>query len=141
MAKYRGYRAKFLRNTTGSTYVNVGNILELGEVGSTRSLINVTAHGDEWADYLAGIQDGTELTVRFAYDPADAQQTAIKGDYDTGVTKKFHVENPDMTGTNAGIELEAIVTGFVYSAPIDGAMTAIATLKIVNPGVSTYTPA
>jgi hypothetical protein len=141
MTKYRGYRGVFKRNSTGSTYVTVGQLLELGDIGSNRSLIDVTAHGDEWNDYLAGIQDGTELAVRFAYDPADGQQIAIKGDYDTGAIKKFHLENPDITPTtNAGVELNAIVTGFVYRSPIDGAYEAEATLKIVNPGVVAYTP-
>lgn len=141
MTKYRGYRAVFKRNTTGTTYVTVGQILELGDVGSTRNLLDVTAHGDEWADYLGGIQDGSEVAVRLAVDHADAQHTALKSDYDTGVTKKFHVEHPDMTGTDAGVELNAIVTSYVRRWPIDGAAEAEVTLKIVNPGVALYTPA
>jgi hypothetical protein len=139
MTKYRGYRTKLLRNTTGTTYVQVGQVLELGDVGSTRSLIDVTAHGDEWTDNLAGIQDGAEMTVRLAFDHVDAQHTALKADYDAGTIKKFHIEHPDMTGANNGVELSAVVTSFVRRQPVDGAVEAEVTLKIVNPGVVLYT--
>jgi hypothetical protein len=139
MTKYRGYRMKLLRNTTGTTYVQVGQLLELGDVGSNRSLIDVTGHGDEWTDNLAGIQDGSEVTVRLAFDHVDAQHTALKADYDTGAIKKFHLEHPDMTGTNNGVEFTAISTAFIRRSALDGAVEAEVTLKIVNPGVVLYT--
>lgn len=132
MAKYRGYRAKLERNTTGSTYVNVGQILELGEVGSTRALMDVSAHGDEWMDFLGGRQEGTELMVRVAVDPLDAQLTALKSDYDSGLTKKFHVTHPDYARI---VELTAVSVGYLERYPQDGAVEAEITLKIVNPGV------
>lgn len=135
MPKYRGYRAIIARNTTGSTYVTVGQILEYGEIGSTREQIDVTAHGDEWMDFLAGRQEGTEFTMRIAYDPADTQHIALKTDYDTGTVKKYHLTHPDITGVNTGLEISMVPTGWVARSPMDGAYEAEATFKIVNPGV------
>lgn len=134
--KYRGYRAKLQRNTSGSTYVDIGNILEIGEIGSERELIDVSAHGDEWMDWLVGRQEGTEFGIRYAYDPNDAQHTALKTDYDAGASKKFRLIHPDITGSSAGVELTAVIRGWNVSPPQDGAYTAMATLKIVNPGVT-----
>jgi hypothetical protein len=136
MTKYRGYRAIFQRNTTGSTYVTIANVLEIGEVGSTRALVDVTAHGDEWMDFLGARQEGTEFEIRTAYDPNDAQHTALKTDYDAGTSKKYHMIHPDITGSTAGVELTAIITGWRVNPPQDGAYTATAQLKIVNPGVA-----
>ena len=135
MAKYRGYRAVFSRNTTGSTYVTIGQVLELGEIGSTRELIDVTAHGDEWMDFLVGRQEGSEVTIRYAYDPADTGHTALKTDYDAGTSKKYHLTHPDITGATAGIELTGVITQWIVSAPMDGPYQAEATIKITTPGV------
>jgi hypothetical protein len=135
MTKYRGYRATFARNTTGSTYVVIGQILDIGEVGSERETIDVTAHGDEWMDFLVGRQEGAEFDLQYAYDPNDVQHTALKTDYDAGTSKKYHLMHPDITGSSAGIELTALIRGWRVGAPMDGAYTATATLKIVTPGV------
>ena len=137
MAKYPGYKVVMSRNTTGSTYVTVGQVLEIGDVGSSRAQIDVTAYGDSWADYLAGIQEGTELSVRVALDPADSQHIAMKADYDDNVgPKKFHFEHPDHT---QGIEITATATSYITRFPTDGAYEAEFGLKIVQPGV-TYGP-
>lgn len=136
MTKYRGYRSTLSRNTTGSTYVTIGQILETGDAGSTRDLIDVTAHGDEWMDFLGGRQEGSEFTLRVAYDPNDAQHTALKTDYDAGTSKKYHIVQPDITGSTAAVEFTAIITAWLVRDPNDGAHEAEMTLKIVNPGVA-----
>lgn len=138
MTKYRGYRAILRRNTTGSTYATVGQVLEIGDVGSTRALIDVSAHGDEWMDFLGGRQDGTEFSVRVAFDPADAQHVAMKTDYDNGTTKLYHLEHPDIVGR--GLEFTATLNGYLERAPQGGGYEAAVNFKIVNPGVTTYVP-
>ena len=137
MPKYPGYKMVLSRNTTGSTYVTVGQVLDIGDVGSTRALIDVTAYGDDWSDFLSGIQEGSEMSIRVALDPADSQHTALKDDYDNNVgPKKFHLEHPDHT---QGLELTATQTSYVRRFPMDGAYEAVIGLKIVDPGVTTYT--
>lgn len=136
MAKVAGRLGAISRNTTGSTYVNVGQVLELGDYGSARDLIDASAHGDDWKDYVLGQKDGEEVTLRVAFDPADAQQVALLTDYDASTVKKFHITHPSFA--TRGIEISAIVTRYIERTPIDGVYEAEATLKIVNPGMTTY---
>lgn len=132
MTKYRGYRMTLNRNTTGSTYAVVGQVLEIGDVGSTRDLIDVSAHGDEWMDFLGGRQEGTEVTIRYAYDPADSQQAQIKSDYDNSVTKLYQLIHPDFAQK---VQFTTVSIGYLVRPPQDGAYEAEITLKIVSPGV------
>ena len=138
MTKVAGYKAVLKRNTTGTTYVNIGQLLEIGDIGSTRARLDATAHGDEWMDFVSSVQEGNEVTIRYAFDPADAQQVALKSDYDNNVTKKFRMEHPGYP--TRGIEFTAISSGYLERVPIDGIYEAEVTLKIVNPGVTTYVP-
>lgn len=141
MTKYRGFRAVLKRNTTGSTYVTVGQVLEIGDVGSERAEVDVTAYGDAWADFLGGVQTGTEFTIRVAFDPNDTQHAAIKADYDAGTTKTFQLQQPDITpNTTAALQFPALLKGFLNRSPMDGAWEAEITMRIVNPGVSFVTP-
>ena len=84
MTKYQGWKAVLSYNTTGTTYVDIGQVMEIGDIGSTRDLIDVSAYGDEWNDFLGGRQDGSEFTVRIALDPADTTLEDIKDNYDAG---------------------------------------------------------
>jgi hypothetical protein len=132
MTKYRGYRTVLSRNTTGSTYVAVGQVLEIGDIGSSRAQVDVSAHGDEWMDFLGGRQEGLEVTIRYAFDPADSQQTQIKSDYDNAVTRKYRLTHPDHA---AIAEFTTISLGYLERPPQDGAYEAEITLKIVTPGL------
>lgn len=140
MAKVAGFNGFLKRNTTGTTYVTVGQIMSLTEVGSERALIDVSAHGDSWADFVVGRQEGTEVELVVAYDPADAQHVAIKADYDaaTPVARNYQLQHPSF-GTHA-LQFPALPTKYSEEATDDGAYEMHATLKIVNPGVSVVVP-
>lgn len=135
--KYAGYKVQLKRNTTGTTYALVGQVLDIDEIGSDRAQIEVTGHGDSWADFLAGVQEGKEYTVRVALDPADSQHTAMQQDYDNNTgTRKYHLEHPDHT---QGVEITTVAIGVGRAFPMDGAYEASYSFKIVNPGLTTYT--
>ena len=137
MTKYQGYKAVLSYNTTGSTYVDIGQVMEIGDIGSTRGLIDVSAYGDEWSDFLGGRQEGTEFTVRLAFDPADTSHDFLKTNYDDGgLVKTYHMEHPDMA--TRGLEFTAIQTGYLERSPQDGAWEVEITYKVVEPGVSEY---
>lgn len=138
MTKYGARDAVLKRNTTGTTYVTIGQVLEMGDIGAERGLNDASVYGESFMDYVLGQQDGTEFAMRVAFDPADAQQTALGTDYDTSVPKKFHLEVPPAT---TGIEFTALVTSKIYRAPREGVYEAEFNMKIVNPGVTTYTVA
>jgi len=140
VAKYKGYRGFLKRNTTGSTYATVGQLKSLGPVGSSRALIDVSAHGDEWADFITGRQEGNEVAMVIIYDPADAQHVALKTDYDasTPTARNYQLQHSDYP-THA-LQFPAFTTQYEEEATDDGAYEAHVTFKIVNPGVSVVTP-
>jgi hypothetical protein len=140
MAKYKGYRGFLKRNTTGTTYATVGQIKSIGAVGSTRALIDVSAHGDEWADYITGRQDGNEVELVVMFDPADAQHTAMKTDYDASspTARNYQLQHSDFA-THA-LQFPALTTKYEEEATDDGGYEAHIGFKIVSPGVSVVTP-
>jgi hypothetical protein len=136
MTKFSARDAVLKRNTTGSTYVTIGQALEMGDIGSTRGLNDASVYGEEWMDFFGGQREGTEFTIRVAFDPADTQQAALATDYAGTTSKKFHLEVHPAT---TGVEFTALVVGEVFRAPREGGYEAEYTMKIVNPGVTTYT--
>jgi len=140
ITKVAGYTGFLKRNTTGSTYVTVGQIMSLSAVGSSRNLIDVSAHGDSWSDFLPGRQEGTEVTLVIALDLADTQHQALKTDYDATVpvAKNYELQHPGFA-THA-LRFPAYTTQYEEEATDDGAYTATVSLKIISPGVSVVTP-
>jgi hypothetical protein len=118
----------------------VGQIMSLSAVGSQRNLIDVSAHGDSWSDFIPGRQEGTEVTLSVAYDPNDAQHVAIKTDYDATVpaARNYQLQHPAFA--SRAIQFPAYVTQYEEEATDDGAYEMHCTLKIVSPGLSVVTP-
>lgn len=138
MAKFAARGIDFKRNTTGPTYVSVGQVLSIDPPGSSRALIDASAYGDTWMDYVVGLQEGSEITVTFAFDPSNAQHTAIKGDYDAGVSKNFQLTNTLMTAPTRTATFPVMITSYTEGGSLDGVHTGTVTMKIISPGV-TYT--
>src|SRR4030095_11299604 len=65
------------------TYNTVTQIGTVTAVGSARGLIDVSAHGDLWSDFLPGRQEGNELTLTVIGDPTITTHTNMKADYDS----------------------------------------------------------
>lgn len=136
MTKYSAQSAVLKRNTTGSTYVLIGQVLEMGDIGSERGLNDASVYGETWKDFVLGQQEGEEFTIRCAYDSVDASQTAMATDYDTAAVKKYHLE---VAPSPSGIEFTAIITSKKYRAPREGVYEVEFGMKIVSPGVTTFT--
>lgn len=140
MTKVAGYNGFLKRNTTGTTYATVGQIMSLGAVGSERALIDVSAHGDQWSDFVIGRQEGNEVAMTVAFDPNDAQHVAMKTDYDasTPTARNYQLQHPAFA--TRALQFPAYTTKYEEEATDDGAYEAHITFKIVNPGVSVVTP-
>jgi len=130
MTKYAGRELVLL---VGSPAVEVGQLTSLGNAGSSRNLIDASAYGDDWMDYVVGQQDGSEVDVEIAYDPADTEHTAIIAAYDAGTSTNFEMQ---LAAADFHIGFPALVTKCERGAPRDGLLTLAATLKILNPGVT-----
>jgi hypothetical protein len=143
MAKVQGFLGFLKQNAaTGvatGTYNTVTQIMTLSPVGSDRALIDVSAHGDMWADYLPGRQDGNEVELTLTWDPTITTHTNMKSDYDatTTPTRYYELQHPSWT---SAYRFASIPSHWDVEATDDGGMEAHITLKIVTPGVSTVTP-
>jgi hypothetical protein len=133
MAKYAG---RGLVLSIGAVPTVVGQVTALGNAGSSRDLIDASAYGDDWKDYVVGQQDGTEVTVELAYDPANTGQSALKTAYDAGTVTDFEMEHADAA---FHVGFPALVTQFERGGERDGLLVGSATLKILNPGVEDIT--
>lgn len=139
MTKYAGFLGFLKRNTTGSTYVTVPQLLSLGPVGSERAEIDVSAHGDMWSDTIVGRLSGNGVECTLLWDPADAQHQGIKADYDatTQVARNYQLQHPSWA---TAYQFPAVILNWEVEPTDDGGMEAHFTLKIVTPGVTTVAP-
>jgi hypothetical protein len=130
MTKYAGRGLVLV--LAGSSPETVGQVTSLGNAGSSRDLIDASAYGNDWKDYVVGQQDGSEIEVEIAYDPADAGHAALIAAYDAGTPEDFEMEHAD-SGFHVGFP--ALVTKCERGAERDGLLRLATTLKILNPGV------
>jgi hypothetical protein len=143
MTKQAGFLGFIKQNAaTGvatGTYNTVTQINSISAVGSNRALIDVSAHGDMWADFLPGRQEGLEVTLNVLWDPTITTHTNMKADYDsTAVAIRYYeLQHPNWA---SAYRYPAITSQWEVEATDDAGMEAHITLKIVSPGVSSVTP-
>jgi len=123
-------------NVTAGTVAKfnaVGQVTAMGTAGSSRDLIDASAYGDAWKDYVVGQQDGSEMDIEVALDNTSTGHVAVKTAYDGGVSWRF-----GMTHTAAGFDVAfpALITKWERGGDLDGLMKGVGTLKILNPGVT-----
>ena len=113
--------------------VALAQVMDVGKVGSSRDLIDASAYGDDWKDYVLGQQDGDEVAVRIAIDPLLAAQETLRTDYESSAVVDFQLEHAD---SGWGVEVPAIITAFSEGGSLGDVLEINMTLKIVEPGVS-----
>lgn len=110
----------------------IGQVTALPEAGSARSLIDASSYGDDWMDYVVGQQDGDELAITIAYDPADDGHQDLVDLYDAGTSDHFHMEDEE---SGFHVKFPALVTKLSRGGAIGGLLQMSVSLKILNPGV------
>jgi hypothetical protein len=106
---------------------------EFGAFGSSRNLIDATAYGDDWTDFVTGLQDGDEVAFTIAYDPDDVDHDGLINTYeDTDGRITLEVVHTDST---FAADIHCIINALRRESPIDGLFALSGTFKIVNPGV------
>ena len=120
--------------TAGSVrkYDRVAQVTTMGNPGSSRDLIDASAYGDVWKDYVVGQQDGTEMELEFAFDPADTGQDSVKAVYDAGVSKRW-VMRHDLA--LFAVTFPALMTKLERGGEREGLLVMACSLKVLNPGV------
>lgn len=124
--------------TSGSsTYTEIGELMEVPELGGDPEQVEVTTLKDNTRRYIAGIKDLGDLTFSFLYDnsSATANFRILKGIQESGETKDFRVEYPD--GTTH--DFSAQVSVKMDAAAVNAALTFTAAfylqsdIKITDP--------
>lgn len=118
---------------TVAKFTAVGQVTDLGNAGSSRDLIDASAYGDAWKDYVVGQQDGSEIDVEVALDPALAGQLAVKNAYIAGVPITFGMNH---VASAFDIAFPGLLTKWERGGERDGTMMGAGTIKVLNPGVT-----
>lgn len=131
-----GAAVNFTADATAGTVARFNTLtqsLTLGDTGSSRELIDASAYGDAYKDYVTGQQDGAELEIELSLDPADASHAGLKAAYDAGV-KAYFVMKHAASGLDIGFP--AMVTSYARGGERDGLLHVTASLKVIAPGVT-----
>jgi len=123
-------------NVTAGTvakFIPIGQVTSIGPAGSKRNLIDASAYGDAWTDWVVGQQDGNEMDFEVALDNTSAGHVAVKNAYDGGVSWRF-----GMTHTAAALDIAwpGLLTKWERGGDLDGVTMGAGTIKILNPGVT-----
>lgn len=112
----------------------VGQLTEFGEVGSVRDLIDASAYGDDWKDYVLGQQDGSDVDAVIAYDPVLAGHDAIVDSYnnDPDAVTTWTVEHTD---SGWAVDVSARIVSVSRGGQLGDLLKMSVGLKIVEPGV------
>lgn len=111
----------------------VGQVSALGRAGSQRNLIEASAYGDAWTDWVVGQQDGNEMDFEVELDNTSTGHVAVKTAYDAGVPTRFGLT---MTAANFDVAFPALLTKWERGGDLDGLLLGAGTIKILNPGVT-----
>jgi len=125
--------ATFERQNTALSpvaYVAVSQLVNIGEVGVERSLIDVTNLASSIREYKGAIPDGAEIDLDFQYDSDDVEQTGLKTDLDNNTVRNFRIniqDSPVAVFTFAGL-----VTSWKIANPIDNVVPLTVRVKITG---------
>lgn len=111
----------------------IAEIDEIGVFAPRAETIDVTTHGSAsgYREFIGGLRDGGELTLKGNFYPGNAPQIAMKTYLDDGEVRAFTVTMPAAMG--ATITLDGIVTGLdIGPFPVDGKVVFGGTIKITG---------
>ena len=113
--------------------VYVAKLLNIEPPELSRDDIDVTNHdsADETREFVPGLKDGGEVTMEGHLIPTDATQKSLLAAIDINEPEPWVIEFP--TTPMLTVAFNGYVKAFkVGAAPIDGAMTFTATIKVTG---------
>ena len=129
MAKYAAFGTAFKRGITV-----IANVKSISGPGLSLDTEDVTSHDSPgaWEEVVGTILRSGEVTLDLVYDPAAATHKYASGgllhDLASRAAQTYNLTFPNATNWS----FSALVTGFEPGAPVDGALTATATLKLTG---------
>lgn len=109
---------------------DVGQVVSgLDGIGGERALIDASAYGDEFMDYVLGQKDGSEFTLVIAYDPIDTEHLALLAAFESSAVTAFGLTHAE---AGWGCQFSGIVRAITRGGPRDGLMSMNVTIKITT---------
>lgn len=133
MAAKHGFGATFSLHN-GTVLTVVADILAITPPNTTVETIDITTHGSAggFREFMAGLADGGEFSIRINYVPGSAGDTLIAAAVTARTSKAFKINLPAGTGTR-DFTGTCIPTGYEKDdVVIDDKMTAVLTAKITG---------
>ncbi|MEE4290116.1 MAG: phage tail tube protein [Cycloclasticus sp.] len=104
-------------------------VISMSGLGKTNPLVEVTNFDSTGKEYIAGLADGTEVTLEANYLPADTQQQGLIADVDAGLNRNFEIAITDGT-TPKTYAVTFTCLSWVINPSYDDKNTISFTLKI-----------
>jgi predicted secreted protein len=110
-------------------FTAISEVLSMSGLGKTNPLVEVTSFDSTGREYIAGLADGTEITLECNYLPADTQQQGLISDVDAGTIRNFQVVITDGT-TPLTYSFAVTPLSWVINPSFEDKNTLTFTLKI-----------
>lgn len=110
-------------------FTPMSEVIGLSGLGKTNPLVEVSSFDSTVREYIAGLADGTEVTLEANYLPADAEQQGLITDVDDGLNRNFEILITDGT-TPLTYSVTFTCLSWVINPSFDDKNTVTFTLKI-----------
>src|SRR5262249_39089235 len=133
--KQVGFKTQLKRgNADGppETFTAIASIRNVDPPKMSMTIIDSTTlnQTDQFKDKLPGLRDAGQVALQLAFDIGDAGHEGLIPDFVDGTKRNFQIVMPDDGGTV--LAFAALVKDFSMKPPLDGLVTADATLEIVG---------
>lgn len=116
--------------TVATVLTPIAKLTSITGVEVTADEIDVTAHDSSngYREYVQGLRDSGSVSIEGLF-TSDASQIALKTLFDSGDSVAMKIDFPASAGEWS---FNGFVTGLSTDAPMDGAITFSATIKVTG---------
>ena len=117
----------------------VGDVTDISAPELTRNIIEYMVYGEDYKKRLGGKKDASNPTFTLAWNPGDADHTALKARYDDGADQTFAIRW--VSGAeNATMEFTGIVESYSIGTPQEDVVPVVVAMAVTGaPSLSTVT--
>ncbi len=124
-----GSKTELWRNT--STPARIALVRELGEITSTRDLVDATTYEDDYRSNIAGLKDSGEFSLTLIFDQTDDAQAQFVTDFESGDLTDYEIRFPT---ANADIaSFSGIISNIGVAMPMEDLIVRTVAIKVEGP--------
>lgn len=130
------------RDSTGAgAFVAIANVGDIEGPGRSREAIEVTTHDspDRHREFVKGLMDGGEVSVKINFDPGDSSHQALDADFEEDDLRAYQIVLLPGTADEQTWEFSALITDLSDSFPVEDKMERDVTFKVSGKPAMTAT--